>query len=68
MQDSLVETVLQQRTDECKSCTEDLTSPQVLFTAGAMASGKGHTLRYFLKQGGITLPRNFIWYYTLLIL
>jgi len=61
LQDSIVQDVLQQRAEECKSCVEDHSHPQVLFTAGAMASGKGHTLRHFLKNGQVSLPKDFIW-------
>ena len=61
LQDSLIENILQIRTNECRACHENHEHPQVLFTAGAMASGKGHTLRHFLKEGEISLPSNFIW-------
>ena len=39
LQDSILADVLKRRTKECKDCYEDSSHPQVLFTAGAMASG-----------------------------
>lgn len=61
LQDSLIETIIRQRTEECKACRSDASHPTVLFTAGAMASGKGHTLRHCLKHGSVSLPEDFIW-------
>lgn len=67
LQDSIIDAVIRQQTDfprECRDCIapeDDRAHPQVLFTAGAMASGKGHTLRHFLQTGGVTLPKDFIW-------
>lgn len=61
LQDSIIEEILSQETQECKACHENYDHPAVLFTAGAMASGKGHTLRAFLKNGQVSLPKDFIW-------
>ncbi|KAL7010229.1 hypothetical protein EMMF5_000249 [Cystobasidiomycetes sp. EMM_F5] len=61
LQDGLMQEILSQRTEECQACHDDFDHPQVLFTAGAMASGKGHTLRLFLKNGKASLPKDFVW-------
>lgn len=61
LQDSLIDVIISQRMEECKACHSDTSKPTVLFTAGAMASGKGHTLRHCLKNGTVSLPDDFIW-------
>lgn len=61
LQDSLIDWVISQRTEECKACKSHSNRLTALFTAGAMASGKGHTLRHALKNGYVSLPEDFIW-------